>query len=297
MPIYRFRKEPKLDSPALIAALNGWVDAGAAGTTAASYMAAEGEIVVDFDTDAVVDYRARRPTLHIHKGVLSHMVWPELNIRHVHTDHRDLLVMTGPEPDYRWHEFEDAVLEVALHLGVVESVCLGSIGAMVPHTRSTPILVTGSERGSLESDLPLPGEIMQVPASALNLIEIALAARGIPSVGIWAQVPHYVQGTYFPGALALVERAAGHLGVRLPTNSLVDLAREERARLDSVVASRPEASAYLDQLESNGPEASMPPGPNGEDLAAELERFLRDATGDTRNPFEDPFPDPGDDTP
>ncbi len=123
-----------------------------------------------------------------------------------------------------------------------------------------------------------------------HAIEIALAEQGIPSVGIWAQVPHYVHGTYFPGALALVERAAGYLGVRLPLNSLVDLAREERARLDTVVASRPEASAYLDQLESTGP---VPPLPPGEDIADELERFLREATGDSRNPFEDP----GDETP
>ncbi|HYR62462.1 MAG TPA: PAC2 family protein [Actinomycetota bacterium] len=290
MAIYRVLKEPDLHLPALIAALNGWVDAGDAGTTAASYMASDGEIIVEFDSDALVDYRARRPTLDINDGVLTRMGWHELNIRHVRADNRDLLVLTGPEPDYRWRDFQTAIVEVALRLGVAESVCLGSIGAMVPHTRSTPILVTGKARGSLESDMPLPAEHMQVPASALNIIEIALAEQGIPSVGIWAQVPHYVHGTYFPGALALVERAAGYLGVRLPLNSLVDLAREERARLDTVVASRPEASAYLDQLESTGP---VPPLPPGEDIADELERFLREATGDSRNPFEDP----GDETP
>lgn len=289
MTIYRILDEPHLESPALVAALNGWVDAGDAGTTAASYMASDGEVIVEFDTDALVDYRARRPTLDIHEGVLTRLGWHELNIRHVRTDHRDLLVLTGPEPDYRWRAFEEAILEIAERLKVVESVCLGSIGAMVPHTRSTPILVTGRDRGSLESDMPLPAEHMQVPASALNVIEIALAERGIRSVGIWAQVPHYVHGTYFPGALALVERAAGHLGVRLPLNSLVDLAREERARLDTVVASRPEASAYLDQLESSPPVAPLPPG---EDIGDELERFLREATGDSRNPFEDPGDDP-----
>jgi hypothetical protein len=137
--------------------------------------------------------------------------------------------------------------------------------------------------------MPLPADHMQVPASALNIIEIALAEKGMRSVGIWAQVPHYVHGTYFPGALALVERTLGHLGVHLPLDSLVDLAKEERARLDTVVASRPEASAYLDQLEASGP---LPPVPPGEDIAEELERFLREATGDNRNPFEDPGQDP-----
>jgi hypothetical protein len=288
MNIYQIVNEPELEAPALIAALNGWVDAGTAGTTAASYLAADGEVVVEFDCDLLVDYRARRPTLDIHEGVLTRLGFHELNIRHVRADNRDLLVLTGPEPDYRWRQFQQAIVEVAQRFGIAESICLGAIGAMVPHTRSTPILVTGRARASLESDMPLPAEHMQVPASALNLIEIALAEREIPSVGFWAQVPHYVHGTYFPGALALVERALGHLDVHLPLDSLVDLAKEERARLDTVVASRPEASAYLDQLEASGPVAPLPPG---EDIAEELERFLREATGDSRNPFEEPGDD------
>ena len=290
MAIYRVVKEAELTEPALVAALDGWVDAGAAGTTAASYIAREGEVLVSFDPDALVDYRSRRPALDINDGVLTGMAWPELTIRRVRTDRRDLLVLTGPEPDYRWREFRDAVVEVAARLGVVESVSLGAIGAKVPHTSRTPILVTGRDRGSLQSDLPLPAERMQVPASALNVVEIYLAEQGIRSVGIWAQVPHYIQGTFFPGALALVERAVGHLGVHLSVEPLIELAKEQRARLDSVVAERPEARAYVDQLEAAGPPPLVPPG---EDIASEIERFLRDATGDNRNPFDDP----PDDTP
>src|SRR3989442_169449 len=149
----------------------------------------------------------------------------------------------------------------------------------------TPILVTGRDRGSLQGDLPLPAERMQVPASALNIVEIYLAEQGIPSVGIWAQVPHYIQGTFFPGALALVERAVSHLGVHLSVEPLIELAKEQRARLDSVGAERPEARAYVDQLEAAGPPPLAPPG---EDLAPEIERFPRDATGGNRNPFDDP---------
>ncbi|HMC07827.1 MAG TPA: PAC2 family protein, partial [Actinomycetota bacterium] len=177
MAIYRVVKEAELTEPALVAALDGWVDAGAAGTTAASYIAREGEVLVSFDPDALVDYRSRRPTLDINDGVLTGMAWPELTIRRVRTDRRDLLVLTGPEPDYRWREFRDAVVEVAARLGVVESVSLGAIGAKVPHTSRTPILVTGRDRGSLQSDLPLPAERMQVPASALNVVEIYLAEQ------------------------------------------------------------------------------------------------------------------------
>ena len=288
MPLFELLSNEPLVEPALVAALNGWVDAGAAGTTAAAYMSQEGEVVVRFDADQLVDYRARRPALDINEGVLTHIAWQELTIKRVRTEQRDLLVMSGPEPDYRWQEFGKAIVEVATQLGVVQSVCLGAIGATVPHTRQTPLLITGKQRGLLESDVAMPGERMQVPGSALNLVELLLGEQGLPSVGIWAQVPHYVEGTYFPGALALVERASGHLGVRLSLESLVDLARQQRAKLDTVVAQRPDAQAYLEQLEVSGP---VTPAPPAEDLDAELERFLREATGGTRNPFENP-PEP-----
>lgn len=285
MALFEVLPHEPLVAPALVAALNGWVDAAAAGTTAASYMAKGGEVVVRFDADLLVDYRARRPPLDIEHSVLTSMTWQELTIRRVSTEQRDLLIMSGPEPDYRWQAFGKALVDVALQLGVIQSVCLGAIGATTPHTRQTPVLVTGKDRGKLESDVEMPAQRLQVPGSALNLVEINLAEQGIPSVGIWAQVPHYVEGTYFPGALALVERACGHLGVRLSLEALVELARAQRAKLDAVVAQRPDAQAYLEQLEVSGPVAPSPPT---EDLDSELERFLREASGDGKNPFEGP---------
>jgi hypothetical protein len=285
MALYRLTQDSDLVAPALVAALDGWVNAAAAASTAGAFLAAGGEVAVTFDADALIDYRARRPNLEIHSGVLTGMNWPELTIRRVRTERRDVLVLTGPEPDYRWGEFRDALLELTARLGIVESICLGAIPAMVPHTRATPILVTGKDRGALKGDLPLPAEDMQVPASAVNLIEVYLPEIGRPSVGIWAQVPHYVTGPYHAGALALVERAAGHLGIHPSVEGLVERVREERARLDEVVGARPEARAYLEQLEASGPPTPVPPG---EDIAAEVERFLREATGDHRNPFEDP---------
>jgi PAC2 family len=274
-----------LVAPALVVALDGWVNAAAAGTTAGAYLAKGGEVVVTFDPDSFVDYRARRPSLEIHDGVLTRMSWPELAIHRVRTDRRDLLVLTGPEPDYRWQALRDAILELAARLGIVESVCLGAIPAMVAHTRTTPVLVTGRDRGALTGDVALPAPDMEVPASAANLVEVYLPEIGRPSVGIWAQVPHYVTGPYHAAALALVERALGHLGVSLPVDELVEKVRRERARLDEVVGSRPDARAYLEQLEAAAPATSVPPG---EDIAAEVERFLRETTGDHRNPFEDP---------
>lgn len=289
MPLYEIVGHAELRSPALVAALDGWVDAAAAATTAASWMADGGTVIVRFDTDELVDYRARRPDLEIQSGVLARMNWPELTIRHVVTEQRDILVLTGPEPDYRWRAFRDALLEVTARLGIIESVSLGAIPAMVPHTRATPVLVTGKERGALVGDLPLPAEDMHVPASAVNLVEVHLPEIGRPSVGIWAQVPHYVTGPYYAGALALVERTSGHLGVRVPVEALVERVREERIRLDAIVGARDEARQYLQQLEAQAPAAAVPPG---EDIAAEVERFLRETTGEGRDPFEGGPPNP-----
>jgi hypothetical protein len=290
MDLYQLTSEPDdLVSPALVVALDGWVNAAAAGTTAGAYLAKGGEVLATFDADAFVDYRARRPNLEIRDGVLTRMNWPELSIRRVRTDQRDLLVLTGPEPDYRWQALRDAFLELTARLGIVESVSLGSIPAMVPHTRATPVLVTGRDLGALKGDVALPAQDMDVPASAANLVEVYLPEIGRPSVGIWAQVPHYVNGPYYAAALALVERATGHLGVHVPVDRLVEQVREERARLDEIVGSRPDAKAYLEQLEAQGPATSVP---SGEDIAAEVERFLRETTGDPRNPFEDPPSDP-----
>jgi predicted ATP-grasp superfamily ATP-dependent carboligase len=276
-PDYRMLADEELTAPALVAALDGWVDAGSAGTLAAGYLARGGDKIVTFDPDAFVDYRARRPNLQIQDGVLTEMTWPEIAIYRVRHDKRDVLVLTGPEPDYRWLAFRDAIVEIAQRIGVVQSICLGAIPALVAHTKATPTLVTGRELGGLQGDLPLPGDLMQVPSSAVNLVELYLAEQGIPSVGIWAQVPHYVEGRYVAAALALVERVARHLGITVSVESMVEDVRKERIRLDTVVAGRPEAKAYLEQLEASGPAA--PAVSPAEDIAAEVERFLREAAG------------------
>jgi len=290
MALYSIRPHEPLTAPALIAAFDGWVDAGGVATTAASFIAEGGDVLAAFDTDALVDYRARRPTLDIQDGVLREMTWPELTVRRVRAGSRDILVFTGPEPDYRWRAFRAAIVEMSLELGVVESVCLGAIPATVAHTRPTPILMTGKDRRPLDTDPPLPAEHMRVPAAAVNLIELHLSEHGIPSVGIWAQVPHYVAGMYQGGVLALVQRVEAHLGVSLSVEALVEAAREERERLDAIVAERPDAREYLAQLE----EAEPPrPIPSGEDIAAEVERFLQDWSGERPNPFENPPPEPG----
>jgi len=263
-----------LIAPVLIAAFDGWVDPGSAATTALEQLLDEAVDVATFDPDALFDYRARRPTLQIVDGRLAELTWPELVVRRVRFGERDLLVLAGPEPDDRWHAFADDMLDIARRLGVVEWVSLGAIPAAVPHTRDVPILGTTSEEGRLRGDIqPGPAGLLRVPAAAISVLEMAMAEGGIPAVGYFAQVPHYVSGPYPAASLALVEALGRHLGITLPTGDLAEEARQLRTRLDTATALEETTRTYVERLEAMVDEQRLP---SGDDLIGEIERFLRE---------------------
>ena len=195
MPLYKLQGSHELIAPTLIAALDGWVDAGGAATAAAAQLAGDGEVIVRFDPDIVFDYRARRPTLHIVDGRPGTLDWPELVIRHRRLGDRDLLVLTGPEPDFRWRELADDLVGLTHSLGVQEWISLGAIPAAVPHTRPVPVMGTESRRGLLRGDVtPGPTGLLREPAAAISVIDLAVSGGGVPAVGYFAQIPHYVSG-------------------------------------------------------------------------------------------------------
>jgi hypothetical protein len=269
----------------MVAALTGWVDAGAAGTTCVEHIASGGATIARFDSDALYDFRSQRPVLDIVDGTMKEMTWPELTVRHIAMGGRDLLLLTGQEPDSGWRGFANAVVELSLTLGVVGSVSVGAIPAAVPHTRATPVLATASRRDLLEAGDRLPEGLLRVPGSAVNLIEFTLGSHGIPSVGFWAQVPHYVSGPYPAAAVALAERVARFLGVVIPIDPLVEGARVQREQLDAAVGEQPEVASYIQRLEAMMPDIQNVP--SGESIAAEIERFLRDRReGRQGPPFE-----------
>ncbi|MFL5687266.1 MAG: proteasome assembly chaperone family protein [Chloroflexota bacterium] len=263
-----------LIAPVLIAAFDGWVDAGSAATSALEQLLDDAVDVATFDPDALFDYRARRPTLQIVDGRLAELTWPELVVRRVRFGERDLLVLAGPEPDDRWHAFADDMLDLARRLGVVEWVSLGAIPAAVPHTRDVPILGTTSEEGRLRGDIqPGPAGLLRVPAAAISVLEMAMAEGGIPAVGYFAQVPHYVSGPYPAASVALVEALGRHLGLSLPTGDLAEEARQLRTRLDTATALEETTRSYVERLEAMVDEQRLP---SGDDLIGEIERFLRE---------------------
>jgi proteasome assembly chaperone (PAC2) family protein len=278
MPLYRPLSRPDdLVSPTAVIALDSWVDAGGAATSAAAMLAESGERLGDFDPDALFDYRARRPTLEIIDGRTAELTWPELVVRRTRVGEKDVVVITGAEPDYRWHELTDAMTELATDLGVGEWVTLGAIPAAVPHTRPVPVLGTASQPDLLRGGVqPGPVGTLRVPSACVSVIDHAVAGAGIPAVGYFAQVPHYVSGTYPPAAVELLTVLGRHLGVQVPLGDLPSQARQLRTRLDTAAAVDETTRQYVERLETMVDEARLP---SGDELISEIERFLREGGG------------------
>jgi predicted ATP-grasp superfamily ATP-dependent carboligase len=220
------------------------------------------------------DYRSRRPTLEIVDGRLAELTWPALTLRRARLERRDLLLLSGHEPDARWRALARVVVELARELGVVAWVSLGAIPAAVPHTRPVPILGTTSAPGLLRAGVePGPAGVLRVPAAALSVLEMAVAEAGIPAVGYFAQIPHYVSGAYPAAAVELLRSLGAHLGEELPVGDLAEAARQLRTRLDTATALDETSRQYVERLEAMADESRLP---SGDDLIADIERFLRE---------------------
>lgn len=271
---------PTLRRPVLLVALDGFVDAGAAAGTASMFLRHrwQAEPVATFDDDAFIDYRARRPTVVIDSGELRRVDWTglELLVAEVDGPH-DVVLLLGPEPDMRWHAFTRSVVEASRTLGIQSSVSLGAYPAAVPHTRPTRIMqAANTVTPRVPVDVPLiPG--YSGPVGAGIALHVALAEAGIPATGLWAEVPHYIATSPNPAsALALVRTFATVIQTAVDTTELEAAAKLHREQVDEAVAEHEEAAAMIaafeQHLDSGEADEELP---SGEDLAAEIERFLR----------------------
>lgn len=285
--LYEFREHPSLESPVLIVSLEGWIDAGgaAARATVALLEGVEATPVVEFDADTLLDHRSRRPLVRLDDGMNLGLTWPAIQIM-AFSDvaGNDALILVGAEPDHQWRAFTHAVVDLSMELGVRMVLGLGAYPAPVPHTRPARVATTSNDPG-LRDQLAQVRSTIEVPAGIGNAIEDRCREVGLPAVGIWAQVPHYAAAMPYPGAsLALVESVNEVAGLTVPTGTLAEEADATRARLDDLVADSAEHLALLRQLEAQADAtgAAAPPGshpsdlPSGDELASEIERFLRD---------------------
>ncbi len=281
LELFEMIEVPDLESPVLVLALEGWVEA--AGATRAAYQqikkSSEMRLISKFNTDRLLDHRARRPTMKLVDGVVQRLDWPSIEIHLLEQEgQRPLLLLHGPEPDHEWKSFAQSVVKIATQLNVELVVGLGSYPAAVPHTRPTRLACTASTP-ELVNKLEFVTATLEIPAGIQASIEVAAAAAGIPAVGIWAQVPHYLSATGFPPAtMALLEGFTEVTGIDIGLGPLVEKSLATRSRLDDLIVQNPEHVTMLEKLEEayDNLHDSRIQLPSGEDLAAELERFLRD---------------------
>jgi proteasome assembly chaperone (PAC2) family protein len=285
MPLHEVVAWPDVSEPALLVALEGWIDAGYAAAGAMTHLkgSLDSSLVATFDTDELLDHRSRRPVAHLVEGVNTGLSWPTIELRHGRDlDGRDVLVLSGAEPDMRWRAFVNEVLELAGGFGTRIVVPMGAYPAPVPHTRSGRIATTATSAELAQRVGTVKSPALDVPAGVHGALEEACAARGMPAVGVWAQVPHYVSGMAYPAASAeLIDAACVAAGLRLDSSALREAGRELRVRLDELVAANEEHAQMVKALEAHydaETSASAPSTvlPSGEQLAAEIERFLRD---------------------
>ncbi|HEX5239658.1 MAG TPA: PAC2 family protein [Candidatus Limnocylindrales bacterium] len=274
MALIKVNPPDDLREPSMLVALDGWVDAGSAATNAAERVADGGNVIGELDADVLFDYRARRPALEIRDGRPRTLTWSKLTITRSRYGARDILVLSGAEPDFRWRELSKEMVALAEKLGIVQWISLGAIPAAVPHTRPVPILGTTSKPGLLRGDVqPGPTGTLRVPAACISVLDVAVSKAGIPSVGYFAQVPHYVNGPYATAALALLEAVNRHLEIEVTPGPLANEAMLLRQRLDAATSADDSTRQYVERLETMTDEARLP---EGDDLIADIERFLRE---------------------
>ncbi len=209
-PLRWERRPDGLRAPALVAAFEGWNDAGDAASSALTFVgsALRAERFATIDPEEFYDFQATRPTIRFVDGISRAVDWPEVEI-HAATAPgapRDLVLVSGHEPSFRWRTFCDSIVDLAEALGVQSIITLGSLLADVPHTRPVGITGLASDEALIER-VGLHQSSYQGPTGIVGVLHDACQRRGIPSVSLWAAVPHYVAVSPNPkGALALVRK-------------------------------------------------------------------------------------------
>jgi proteasome assembly chaperone (PAC2) family protein len=288
----RISSRPSLRRPVLISAFRGWNDGGQGASLAAGYLAKAWSAArfADVDPENFFDFQATRPHVSLDEGMTRHIEWPENAFYHAAMPGlgRDAVLLLGIEPNLRWRTFSDLVIGLATDLGVEMLITFGSLLADVPHTRPSP--VTGSATDpTLVRELGLQASRYEGPTGIVGVVHDAARAAGIPSVSLWAAVPHYVSLAPSPrAALALCRRVAELLGTSVDTAELEEAAETYSVQVSEAVASDAETQAYVEELEQRTELLEVEENlPSGDTIAAELTRYLRqrdEEDGDSEPP-------------
>ena len=272
---------PELRRPVLIAAFRGWNDGGQGATLGGGYLAKQwgAESFAEIDPENFYDFQAVRPNVSLEEGLTRKLEWPSNTFLHAPIPglERDAVILLGVEPNLRWKTYSALVLELVQQLEVELVVTLGSLLADVPHTRPAPVSAAASDP-TLVEELGVEPSRYEGPTGIVGVILDACRQAGVPSISLWAAVPHYVSLAPSPrAALALCRRLGELVGTDIDIAELEQAAEEYSEQVTEAVASDAETAAYVEELERRVDimEAAEEL-PSGESLAAELTRFLRE---------------------
>lgn len=280
----RIYERPTLERPVLIGGFRGWNDGGQAATLATGYLARlwEARKFADIDPELFVDFQATRPHVSLDEGRTRRIEWPENAFfrARIPGTSRDAVLLIGVEPNYRWRTFAELVADLAGDLGVELVITLGALLADVPHTRPSPVTGAATDP-KLVDELGLQLSRYEGPTGIVGVLLDACRRAGIPSVSLWAAVPHYVQLAPSPrAARALCERLSAVLGVDIDIGELAEAEKTYVEQVSEAVATDPETAAYVEELEQRADSLDWLEEsgglPSGEALAAEIARFLRE---------------------
>ena len=268
-----------LRDPVMIAAFEGWNDAGDAASAAVEHLSLtwDAEPYAELDPDDYYDFQVTRPTVRLVDGVTRTISWPTTRITacRLPAATRDVLLVHGIEPNFHWRAFCAELVRIVLDGGVSTVVTLGALLADVAHT--TPIQVTGTAQDEATAErLGVATSNYEGPTGITGVLQDALVQAGVPAVSLWAAVPHYVADPPSPRAtLALLHRVEEVLDMEVPLGALPQEADEWVSEVSRLAATDSEISEYVRSLQERDGDAEPIEPMSGDSIAAEFERYLR----------------------
>lgn len=274
---------PELIAPVMVAAFEGWNDAGDAATEAIEHLEDVWDAVPigELDPEEYYDFQVNRPHVGLDEDGRREVAWPttRISVARLPLQQRDVVLVRGIEPSMRWRSFCAELLGAAAELGVEMVVTLGALLADTPHTRPIPVTGTASDP-KVADQLGLEQSRYEGPTGIVGVLQDACDSAGVPAASVWAAVPHYVGQPPCPKAtLALLGRVEDLLDVSVPLGDLPEEARAWERGVDELATDDEEVAQYVRSLEEARDTAELPEA-SGDAIAREFERYLRRRTGD-----------------
>ena len=280
-PLIWDRRPDDLRAPAMVCAFQGWNDAGDAASSAVSFLGSslDAQRFARLDSEEFFDFQANRPTVRFSEDGGREITWPAIEIFQARAPRarRDLVLVQGVEPSMRWRAFTSHIVDLAEALGVQVVVSLGALLGDVPHTLPVALSGHASDPALLER-LGTGTTSYEGPTGIVGVLHSACARAGLPSVTLWAAVPHYVASATNPkAALALVRKLEALVGVSVDASELESAATDYERQVGLAVQSDPDIQAFVERLEqaAQTEESSPLEVPSGDAIAREFQRFLR----------------------